>query len=302
MKKTIIFLLAVILLLWEMTISAAATTADPSISRDPPVVVPRIEDVPSANDPDAPDVVVIEPENEDSEEIPVEDSEEIPDSEEDPQGGPEEDPQEGSQEPIVLVLVEDDNGTPIYIPEELVPLIGDPETETFVIVPTVGDIPEAASDSPDRVFVADETVNVIDEDVPLYVRSEDENGEPVYITEEEVPLASLDHEMTNNSAWALINLILAALTVLTGLVTVGSFFRRACNEESGNIQESRKSGKFLGAAPPIVAVIAFVLTEDMTGPMVMTDGWTIFMALIFAASLALAYVTRGKKEKADGNA
>ena len=40
----------------------------------------------------------------------------------------------------------------------------------------------------------------------------------------------------------------------------------------------------------------FILTEDMTLPMVLTDKWTIPMVLIFAISVVLAGLTQNKKK------
>ena len=94
------------------------------------------------------------------------------------------------------------------------------------------------------------------------------------------------------SGWALINLILMVLTVLAGLVMLGLRF-------------AGKSGALhlIGVVPALVALIAFFVTEDMSLPMVMTDRWTLIMALIAVVQIVLMVLGRhGQDNKDNANA
>ena len=61
-------------------------------------------------------------------------------------------------------------------------------------------------------------------------------------------------------------------------------------------EDERKKSKFTGIIPAVVAVIVFILTEDMRLPMVWTDRWTIWMIIILLVNAVLAYLTRNKKD------
>ena len=94
------------------------------------------------------------------------------------------------------------------------------------------------------------------------------------------------------SGWALINLILMVLTVLAGLVMLGLRF-------------AGKSGALhlIGVVPALVSLIAFFVTEDMSLPMVMTDRWTLIMALIAVVQIVLMVLGRhGQDNKDNANA
>jgi len=102
--------------------------------------------------------------------------------------------------------------------------------------------------------------------------------------------------------WALYNLIATVVTILTGLVMGISFFRKKDekeedenNEEDEN-RNGRKWSKFLGIIPMIVSVVAFILTEDMRNMMVLKDRYTLMMIVIALINLALAFITRNRKE------
>ena len=102
--------------------------------------------------------------------------------------------------------------------------------------------------------------------------------------------------------WALYNLIAMVVTILTGLVMGISFFRKKDekeedenNEEDEN-RNGRKWSKFLGIIPMIVSVVAFILTEDMRNMMVLKDRYTLMMIVIALINLALAFITRNRKE------
>ena len=121
------------------------------------------------------------------------------------------------------------------------------------------------------------------------------------IVDEETPLAGV---------WALINLIAAILTLAGGVIAL---FRRKEQEdgqndaakaeaEDENDSRSRKmfAAKAAGALAAIAAPIAFILTEDMSLPMVMADRWTVLMIVILAVQIVAAALNK-KASKLEDN-
>ena len=92
----------------------------------------------------------------------------------------------------------------------------------------------------------------------------------------------------DEGSWALLNLILMALTVVAGLVMLALRF-------------ARKTGMahLLGIVPAIVALVAFFVTEDMSLPMAMTDQWTLIMALIAVVQVVLLVLGRNSAQDED---
>ena len=121
------------------------------------------------------------------------------------------------------------------------------------------------------------------------------------ILDDETPLA-------NFTAWALLNLIAAIGSVCTALGMIITFFKKKNEDENvvksaeGAAEQKGKKSKFFGLIPAVASVVIFLLTEDMSAQMVLTDKWTIVMACMLAATGITAYFTRNKKaepEKAD---
>ena len=148
------------------------------------------------------------------------------------------------------------------------------------------------------------------EDEPEEEEVEDEET-PLSDGEEEVdegktPLAKID-------VWALINLIAAIITVLFGLILLLSKRHKNDDEEDEEERQARiergeekeqeqKRGwicKVLGVLVAIGSVVLFILTEDMSLPMAMTDEWTIWMIIIAVVELVLLLVGRHWKDVDD---
>ncbi len=141
------------------------------------------------------------------------------------------------------------------------------------------------------------------EEVPAPL-AENEEAEVVSyeIAEEAVPQAAV-------KSWALINLIATLTAILTALGMIITLFTKKNEEEdeeeNENVneredeeeEEQRRSSKFLGVIPAVLAVIIFILTEDMRNPMILTDRYTIYMVIIALLDLLLAFLTRNKKKE-----
>lgn len=118
------------------------------------------------------------------------------------------------------------------------------------------------------------------------------------VEEAAVPLAA-------NSQWALMNLILSIASAAMALIMVISFAIGKRQEEDEYAQtddrkdRSRNGLKFLGLIPAIGSFILFLLTENMSNPMVLTDRWTLLTAILSAITLALMILVKNRKDKKD---
>ena len=137
---------------------------------------------------------------------------------------------------------------------------------------------------------------------PAAPGSEDQ-GKTATIDDGATPLAMVEDgevPMAGFGAWALVNLILAIVTILGSLaMMIGNLRRRRENEDEETLEtkKRRRVRRTLTIVPAIAALIAFIITEDMSLPMVLTDKWTILMAVIAIAQAALMLFARDKKEE-----
>ena len=87
--------------------------------------------------------------------------------------------------------------------------------------------------------------------------------------------------------WALINLIAAIGSVLFGLILLLSKNEKededATDEE--RTQKRNKVWKVVSLVDAIIAVVVFVLTENMKQPMILVDKWTMLMILFTLISI-----------------
>ncbi len=195
-----------------------------------------------------------------------------------------------SQDPVIPTP----SPTPGPTPGPTAPVVtpGTPATPVATPVAT----PTAATTAPAAL------VSVADEAVPLANVDGDETRQ---VADESVPLAK-----GAESEWALLNLLLMIFTVLvSGMLLILYFSRRKespakeGNEQlqvAGQDEETerlRKRGLFrlLSIIPAVVAVIFFILTEDMRNPMVFTDKWTLWMAVFALVNVVLVIFAKKKK-------
>ena len=153
----------------------------------------------------------------------------------------------------------------------------------------------------------------------MVVEVEDEPvAEPVVVIEEEpTPEAAVEEApaveiidepapLAATAAWALLNLI---LTIITGLVMIWLFisylFKKKDEDEDDPDKDENVKKHFgirlISIIATVVAIIVFILTEDMTLPMQWTDKWTIWMAVILLAQLIIAGFSKKKYEEEDLN-
>ena len=118
----------------------------------------------------------------------------------------------------------------------------------------------------------------------------------------------------DESYWALLNLICAVLSTLGAVVLLLSKSKKdeeeeededevkvmAAEEEDEPEQKKRKGiYKVLGSLSAIASIVIFILTEDITKPMVLTDRWTLLMVVLFIVSLGSLFLGRRWHEEDD---
>ncbi|MBQ2582638.1 MAG: hypothetical protein II577_01935 [Erysipelotrichaceae bacterium] len=141
---------------------------------------------------------------------------------------------------------------------------------------------------------AQTTVEIKEEAVP---QAEVTETVEIAIPETVAPQAAPEAVVENNS-WALVNLICALVSALAALGMVFTMNRKEEDDENEENEEERKVNfsKILGIIPAALAILFFLLTEDMNNPMVLTDRYTLMMILFPLVSLLTAWLTRNEKE------
>jgi hypothetical protein len=128
------------------------------------------------------------------------------------------------------------------------------------------------------------------------------------IDDPETPLA----KGPNASTWSLFDLICMLLSILTAIIMAVTFFKKKEDEDGEEEpvraaapdekpeeedENKRKYSKFLGLIPGVASIITFILTQDLSGLMVIFDKWSILFAAYVLLGGAMAYLTRNKKEE-----
>jgi len=106
-------------------------------------------------------------------------------------------------------------------------------------------------------------------------------------------VAHLSNDNATGSAgksgnFALSNLVLAILALIIGIIAIVAVVRK--NEE-GKASVTAAVAGLLSLVVGIVSIIVFFLTEDISAPMITTDSWTIWMAVLFVVAVVFAAVS-----------
>lgn len=139
---------------------------------------------------------------------------------------------------------------------------------------------------------------------------------------EESPEEVIDDGTTplagKENSWALVNLILTVVGMIVAVVLfVGIFINKKKTEKTkfykdnndvvySQEEQNRKSKsmiwRILAIVTAVVSLIVFIITEDMSLPMAMTDKWTLLMVILLAFEglfTAIMYITRNNKKDDD---
>ena len=120
--------------------------------------------------------------------------------------------------------------------------------------------------------------------------------EPTTIKEVVTPQAAPE------GAWALLNLI---LTIISCIIAIVLIFAKKKSENEEYIDEEKKDirgikrFKIYSILIGIISIIVFILTEDMTLPMVLIDKWTILMAIFTIVEIINIFIIRHKSKEED---
>lgn len=118
---------------------------------------------------------------------------------------------------------------------------------------------------------------------------EDQSDE---INANKTPLGNL----LSREHWALANLIIALLGGILSLVMfIGFFIKKDNKKQADEKKKQSKTWKIASIVLGSLAIIIFILTQDMSDPMVIFDLWTPVMAVIAAAQIASVVMTKAKR-------
>ncbi|MGI6221720.1 MAG: MBG domain-containing protein [Coriobacteriales bacterium] len=136
----------------------------------------------------------------------------------------------------------------------------------------------------------------------------DDNATPMAdtIIDDGIPMAA------PQGSWSLFDLLASIVTVilcLGMLITIAGGRKDDEDEDEENKQPEQDEDepktkrhigvRIAGIIPAVVAVVLFILTQDLTQPMVIFDKWTIVFAVIAIVEIILAIASRKKKDEND---
>lgn len=115
----------------------------------------------------------------------------------------------------------------------------------------------------------------------------------------------------SSGAWAVVNLILTILTTLSTIVLWAGYFVNKKNKKGENSLSADAStdknnkktlkrkgiARFLSIIPTFLAILVFIITENITLPMVLTDRWTLLMAVIALVQVVIILVSVKKRKE-----
>ncbi len=176
---------------------------------------------------------------------------------------------------------------------------------TAVATATAAPVVSAATAAPTDDTLEDVTIE--DEAVAL-----EDGGLWATLQDMALPLAGL---LSTGDSWALVNLILAVVTVAVSIVLiVGYFLGRKAKDEDDEAEAAQGASdadatttkrnnkgfaRAFSAVPALVAAYLFIMTQDMTMPMAYIDKWTLAMVLIALIQVFVAIVSRKKDKDPD---
>ena len=131
--------------------------------------------------------------------------------------------------------------------------------------------------------VNNNTTTINDNNTPLSNGANANEG--TTINDNETPLANA--EQSEAGSFALVNILLAVLSIISALVIGLKGMRR----------EGKMSMTLVGIIMAIVSVAVFFLTQDLSGNMVIADVFTVVMAVIAGAQLAVGYMMNRKEAR-----
>ncbi|MDR2698993.1 MAG: InlB B-repeat-containing protein [Candidatus Methanoplasma sp.] len=94
----------------------------------------------------------------------------------------------------------------------------------------------------------------------------------------------------DGDGWGVLNLVLAAIALMAGIIGVAAGRNRTA-EDKERRSKTAAALRTLGLVLGVISIIVFILTEDWTLPVAVTDRWTLLMLVLFIAAVASSLVS-----------
>lgn len=101
--------------------------------------------------------------------------------------------------------------------------------------------------------------------------------------------------MNTATYFAIVNIILVAVTIAQAMIFVIRYAQSRRNKEQGT--KNARLAAVMGIIAAVALAIVFILTEDLSGAMRLTDDLTITMTMITGASGILGFAGEAKEEE-----
>ena len=142
-------------------------------------------------------------------------------------------------------------------------------------------------------------------DNPVYGMGDPEDN--IQIADTQTPTTIINNPTPKaepKGSWALINLIATILACICALALL--FVRKDTEDDEPTDEEKKDMRKILATKiasilAGIISVIAFILTEDMSLPMVLTDKWTFLMILLLIIEIVNIFIIRRQSKGEEDN-
>lgn len=137
-----------------------------------------------------------------------------------------------------------------------------------------------------NVTVVEGTLTVSEQPVVPTPATPAPTAKPEKIKEEATPQAA------PKGHWALIKLIAAMLSVVLAVVALLAKHAKDEDEDDENESTRHRRWKVIATIDAILAVVVFILTENLAHDMVLVEKWTVLMVLFGLISIVSTYFAR----------
>ncbi len=97
------------------------------------------------------------------------------------------------------------------------------------------------------------------------------------------------------NSWALINLIATILTIILSLILLTMYFINKRKEDDEIQIKNKPIKRMISVVVAILTAIIFLITEDMSLPMVLIDQWTLLMIILLVIQIIITILCKHKK-------
>ena len=112
---------------------------------------------------------------------------------------------------------------------------------------------------------------------------------------EKIKGANLPKTIQDVNSWALINLIATILTIILALILLIMYFINKRKEDDETQIKNKPIKRMISVIVGIITAIIFIITEDMSLPMVLIDQWTLLMIILLIIQIIVTILCKHKK-------